>query len=129
MVLWDVFLVPWPPKAGRSPVQRANQLLHHKKVHRILLISSCVLCYTRLRSWLAGDHLVRIYRKVFTAYLAFLFTLHRIALQCRAYCCIVIPWIRVEELPLAQVVFHETCRFASWSNICHAVCAYFCQSC
>lgn len=81
MALWDVFLMPWPPRAGRTPFQRACQLMHHKKVHRILVISCCVVAYARLRSWLAGDHLVRIYRKVSFAGTAC------VAFHCIAYCC------------------------------------------
>lgn len=64
MVLWDVYLLPWPNRGGRTLPQRALQLANHKKVHRLVVMCCTVVAYARLRSWLAGDHLVRIYRKV-----------------------------------------------------------------
>ena len=64
MVLWDVFLLPWPVRGRRGAVQRAVQLAATRKAQRLALVSCCVLAYACLRSWLAGDHLVRIYRKV-----------------------------------------------------------------
>lgn len=64
MVLWDVFLLPWPSRGLRTLAQRAIQLVAHKKGHRLIVICGCVIAYAHLRSWLAGDHLVRIYRKV-----------------------------------------------------------------
>ena len=53
MVLVDLYH-SWRMKCGRV-------------VHQTIRIASCaglVLLYVKLRAWLAGDHLVRIYRKV-----------------------------------------------------------------
>ena len=78
MVCYDVMLAPQQAQSSKSmaggrpgPLRRqaskgglpyaigANPL-----VMRIALMVAAVLAYVRTRSWLAGDHLVRIYRKV-----------------------------------------------------------------
>lgn len=66
MMLLDLCLLPWP---RRGPAclrlhRHAARLLTHRKLHRLLLTLLSLAAYTKLRSWLAGDHLVRIYRKV-----------------------------------------------------------------
>lgn len=64
MMLLDLCLLPWPRRDPAGPQLCASQLLSHRKVHRLLATLVSVVAYTKLRSWLAGDHLVRIYRKV-----------------------------------------------------------------
>ena len=64
MTLLDLCLLPWPRRGPARLCLHAKHLLSHRKVHRLLVMLVSVAAYTRLRSWLAGDHLVRIYRKV-----------------------------------------------------------------
>ncbi|KAL0052516.1 hypothetical protein WJX82_003322 [Trebouxia sp. C0006] len=64
LVLIDVYMLPWPRLSSRSLRHHAAQLLCHRKVIRLVAVTAAVAAYAQLRSWLAGDHLVRIYRKV-----------------------------------------------------------------
>lgn len=64
MMLLDLYMLPWPRRGSACLYQHAAHLLRHRKLHRLLLMLLTVLAYAKLRSWLAGDHLVRIYRKV-----------------------------------------------------------------
>ena len=63
-MLLDVCLLPWPRRGAACLRMHVTQLLRHRKVHRLLATLVSVAAYTKLRAWLAGDHLVRIYRKV-----------------------------------------------------------------
>ena len=64
MVLIDMYMLPWPRRGSGPWPRHALQLALHRKTIRVVLIGAAVTAYARLRSWLAGDHLVRIYRKV-----------------------------------------------------------------
>ena len=64
MILIDVYLLPWPRRDHRTCQQHLIQLAKHRKAARLAAVSAAVVAYAKLRSWLAGDHLVRIYRKV-----------------------------------------------------------------
>ena len=64
MMLIDVYLLPWPRRGSTSLQRRLMQLASNRKAHRLLLVGGAVTAYAQLRSLLAGDHLVRIYRKV-----------------------------------------------------------------
>lgn len=64
LVLIDTYMLPWPRLSSRSLRHHAAQLACHRKVIRLVAVTAAVAAYAQLRSWLAGDHLVRIYRKV-----------------------------------------------------------------
>ncbi len=64
LVLIDVYMLPWPRLSSCSLRHQAAQLACHRKVIRLAAVTAAVAAYAQLRSWLAGDHLVRIYRKV-----------------------------------------------------------------
>ncbi|DBA82648.1 hypothetical protein WJX77_007258 [Trebouxia sp. C0004] len=64
LVLIDIYLLPWPRLSSSSLRHCAAQLACHRKVIRLVAVTAAVAAYAQLRSWLAGDHLVRIYRKV-----------------------------------------------------------------
>ena len=64
MMLLDLCLLPWPRRGPACLRLHVFRLLTRRKLHRLLLTLASVAAYTKLRSWLAGDHLVRIYRKV-----------------------------------------------------------------
>lgn len=79
MVFYDVLLTPAamlrrphgqssrPFKPGRHPRPRWKHLvapLADRLVLRIVVMGAAVLVYVQGRGWLAGDHLVRIFRKV-----------------------------------------------------------------
>ena len=68
MMLLDLYMLPWPRGGTATLMQRVSLLLRHRKLHRMLLMLLALASYAQLRSWLAGDHLVRIYRKVHMAY-------------------------------------------------------------
>lgn len=63
-MLIDVYLLPWDGSAPGTWQQRPPKLASHPKLHRLAAVTLAVVAYAKLRSWLAGDHLVRIYRKV-----------------------------------------------------------------
>lgn len=77
MMLLDLCLLPWPRRGPACLRLHALRLLTHTKLHRLLSTLASVAAYTKLRSWLAGDHLVRIYRKVCLSH----------SLQCFSTCC------------------------------------------
>ena len=64
LVLIDMYMLPWPRLSSSSLRHHAAQLACHRKVIRLVAVTAAVVAYAQLRSWLAGDHLVRIYRKV-----------------------------------------------------------------
>lgn len=64
LVLIDMYILPWPRLSSRSLRHHTAQLACHRKVIRLVAVTAAVAAYAQLRSWLAGDHLVRIYRKV-----------------------------------------------------------------
>ena len=64
MMLLDLWLLPWPRRGPACLRLHPARLLTHRKLHRLLFTLVSVAAYIKLRSWLAGDHLVRIYRKV-----------------------------------------------------------------
>ena len=64
MILIDIYILPWPRRGSTSLQQHVGQLASSTKTHRLLVIASAVVAYAKLRSWLAIDHLVSIYRKV-----------------------------------------------------------------
>ena len=66
MVLIDVYILPWPRRGSRPLPRHARQLALHRKTIRLAVVVGAVTAYAQLRSWLSGDHLVRIYRKVST---------------------------------------------------------------
>lgn len=72
MALYEAFMVPFPKpdhslegcSTHERLFSRLKQLLSSRKLARILVVGSAVLCYVTMRSFLATDQLVRIYRKV-----------------------------------------------------------------
>ncbi|KAK9811534.1 hypothetical protein WJX72_005492 [[Myrmecia] bisecta] len=81
MVLYDAFLVPMPVEAQQQPLSSAasairstrrsarlrgivRSLWRRHQTWRMALMAVVVLIYVKGRAWLAGDHLVRIFRKV-----------------------------------------------------------------
>ncbi len=71
MALYDVLLgrqhqSAWHAHAAssRSSTQRSDSAGALLQLVRLVLLGCAGVAYVKLRSWLAGDHLVRIYRKV-----------------------------------------------------------------
>lgn len=58
MVLYDIFFDP-PPGDQHRPTNFAS-----RKLMRVVLLCGTGLAYVALRSFVAGDQLVRIYRNV-----------------------------------------------------------------
>jgi hypothetical protein len=68
MALYDVYLGAFGEDEGseadRSFPAAAWKLLRSRKAARLVALALALLSYVKLRSWVAGDQLVRIYRKV-----------------------------------------------------------------
>ena len=67
MVAYDLILVPLdltPPSNDQGKSKPLQTLLFQTKWVRCLLLAAATLCYIKTRGLIAGDQLVRIYRKV-----------------------------------------------------------------